>query len=146
MDDLPFGFIAPLPGGKRIGTAYGAPQRTPYPSEMNYFKSNPNVSGMAAEDNAVILNPYSRLSTQEYDAVKRNEASRIFMRKNGYPKFDLTKEQEQFLANTPYGTASEEDRRATIAARILSGDPTAGRPTKEQAAYVEMLRRMMEGR
>ena len=39
--------------------------REPDPSELEYFEGNPAVTGMAAEDNRIILNPHSQLSDDE---------------------------------------------------------------------------------
>lgn len=116
--------------------------RNPYESELEYFKSNPTVSGMAAEDNKVILNPYSKLSKPEKDAVALNEYGRIVMRTNPNfaPTFKLTDEQTKFLGSNTYKDAPEQDRLATIAARLLSGDPSAGTPTIDQLKFVNSLK------
>ena len=60
---------------KNINTndTFGYKERSPYPSEMNYFKQNPLVGGMATEDNKIILNPYSGLTRQQNNAIKQNE-------------------------------------------------------------------------
>ena len=88
---------------------------------------------MATEDNAVILNPYSTLSEAQKQAVVKNEKSRIYMRTSGVkPKFNITDEQKKLFAE--YG--SEQDIRETIAARILSGDSSAGDITDEQVKWV----------
>tara|TARA_R100001530_G_scaffold20353_1_gene16983 strand:+ start:782 stop:1177 length:396 start_codon:yes stop_codon:yes gene_type:complete len=118
--------------------------RTPYSSELDYFKENLDVTGMATEDNKIILNPYSTLSDNEKQKVIENETARIIMRKdkNMIPKFSLTEEQEKFLDSTmAYKDASPEDRSSTIAARIFSGDPSAGRATEEQIQFVDNLRK-----
>lgn len=121
--------------------------RKPYDSELEYFKQNPNVSGMAAEDDKVILNPYSKLSKKELDAVALNETARIAMRKNPelQPNFELTDEQKNMLSTGSYADADETHRKATVAARILSGDPSAGTPTEEQLQFVDKLRSSMPG-
>ena len=76
------------------------------------------------------------LFDDEKDAVFRNEVARLAM--NGEePSFSLTEEQKKGLAGSYYENASDGDRKATIAARIFSGDPSAGKPTKEQSRYVE---------
>lgn len=115
--------------------------RTPEESELEYFKSNPTVSGMAADDNKVILNPYSKLTKPEQDAVALNEYGRIVMRTNPQfaPNFKLTDEQVKFLGSNTYKDAPEQDRLATIAARLLSGDPSAGTPTIDQLKFVNSL-------
>lgn len=121
----------------------GAPHREAWPEEEIFFRTHPNVAGMAADDNAVVLNPYAKLSEQQRGAVLVNEAARIFMRVHGpRPSFDLTGEQSAIFIN--YG--SEQDIRETIAARLLSGDPSAGTPTHEQLQFVRYLRHCMEVR
>jgi len=123
---------------------YGMPERTLYDSEFQYFKANPGVAGMAAEDNAVILNPFSRLSEKEQDAVRMNESARLLMRGDfEKPNFALTPEQQSFLSNTEYANADEANRQQTVAARLLSGDPSAGRGTPEQMEYVSRLRQAL---
>lgn len=122
----------------------GIKMRTPYNSELEYFKKNPNVAGMAADDNKVILNPFANRKPEEYQSVAINESSRILMRQPKYaPKFDLTDQQKSFLDSTSYRNASEDDRKATIAARILSGDPSAGIPSNEQTLFASELRKQL---
>ena len=115
--------------------------RNPEDSELDYFKSNPSVSGMAAEDNKIILNPYSKLSKKEQDAVALNEYGRIVMRTNPQfaPNFALSNDQVKFLDSNTYKNAPEQDRMATIAARLLSNDPSAGTPTIDQLKFVNKL-------
>jgi hypothetical protein len=87
---------------------------------------------MAAEDDAVILSPFASRSAAEQESVALNEAARIVMRRNGFqPQFSLTPEQEAAFAN--YGPP--EAIKATVAARILSGDLSALTPTPEQLAF-----------
>ena len=89
-------------------------QREPYSGELEFFKKNTHVGGMATEDNRVILNPFSKLSTQEKLSVLQNERARVFMRTSGKrPDFELTPEQR--LKFSTYG--SEQDIKETIAAR-----------------------------
>ena len=111
-----------------------------YPGEDEYFKANPNVGGMAADDQYVILNPYSKLSPQEKSAVHVNEASRLYMNKNGVPNVSLTRQQEQNLAGLgSYANADPQYRKATILARILSGDKSGGIPTMEQSEAIKPM-------
>ena len=106
--------------------------RDPFESELKFFKSRPEVAGMATEDNKIILNPYSKLSKEEQQAVANNEAMRLFMKVAKIaPEFELTPEQAGFFKGTEY----EKDpiaARQTILARILSGDPSAKTATEEQ--------------
>jgi hypothetical protein len=119
--------------------------RSPEEGELEYFKSNPTVTGMAADDNRVIINPYSKLSKAEKDAVALNEYGRIIMRTNPNfaPNFKLTDEQTKFLSSNTYKDAPEQDRLATIAARLLSGDPSAGTPTIDQLKFVNSLQEFL---
>jgi hypothetical protein len=100
------------------------------------------VSGVAAEDNRIVLNPNSKLSEIEKSAVIINEAARIEMRRTGVvPSFEITpKQREQFSKYGPDWAIRE-----TIAARIISGDPTVPEPTPEQAKFAdEVYEKMME--
>jgi hypothetical protein len=114
-----------------------------FPEEQKFFEKNPNVSGMATDDRRVILNPYSSPEINR-DLVGINELARLYMRHGGNgPEFALTPEQEAILSGTSYINASPQDRRDTIAARLLSMDPSAGRPTDDQVAYVSTLARSL---
>ena len=115
--------------------------RNPYESEINYFKSNPTVGGMATEDNKIIINPFSSLSDQEKNSVSLNEYGSILIRTvpNLKPTFKLTKDQENFLNSNSYKNSNEQDRLDTIAGRLLSGDPSAGTPTIEQLKFINLL-------
>lgn len=125
----------------------GVEMREPYEGERRYFEKNPNVSGMATEDGKVILNPYSKLSEREYQSVATNEAVRLAIKQDRslVPDFELTDQQKRFLDTTTYRYADEEDRKATIAARLVSGDPSAGVSTTEQDAFVNMLKAKLFG-
>lgn len=103
-----------------------------FDGEDSYFKGRPDVAGMAAEDGSVVLNPYSPLNADQKYAVYMNEAARLYMRKNGTPTFDLTESQSNYLNGNDYKSASDDDRRATVIARILSGDSSISDPTDEQ--------------
>ena len=114
-----------------------------FPGEDEYFKANPHVGGMAAEDDKVILNPYSKLSDSEKQSVLRNEAARVHMRSGLMPKpnYDLTPDQTE--AFKTYGGGDRDAIQQTIAARIFSGDPSAKTPTPAQLDYVNQLRKYM---
>lgn len=115
--------------------------REPYPSELEYFWANPHVSGMAAEDDRVILNPYSPLSAREKSAVVQNETARIMMRTGAVPRphFPITRAQSDAFG----GYGSIQDQRETIAARIATGDLSAGQPTQDQSDYAAILMRLL---
>ena len=125
---------------------FTAPVRTKlYPGEIEFFKKNLNTTGMAADDNSVILNPYSKLNDESKQSVIRNETARIFMRTNEfYPQFDLTPEQKETFKEYPkYTKGNNRSVKETIAARALSGDSSAGILTPEQQQFVESLRYFM---
>ena len=134
-----------MPGGAAAGYPQGfygiGVRQDLFPGEDDYFRRNPNVTGMAAEDDRIIMNPYSRLNADERQAVMLNEAARVHMRRNfDAPRFSLTDEQK---AQYKDYSKDENDIRATIAARILSGDSSAGATTPEQTEYVARLRQFM---
>lgn len=107
-----------------------------YPGEDNYFKENPNVAGMMTEDNRVIINPYSKLTEQEKDAVRINETLRLnFKQDNIVPNIEISEEQRSFFKGTPYEN-DEDAMKQTIMARILTGDPSA-KATEEQLNEAE---------
>ena len=105
-----------------------------YPTEVEYFRDNPHVAGMAAGDNTVILNPFSTLKDTEKHAVIRNEQFRVYMRERDIePDFELTDEQREKFKN--YG--DDKSIKQTIAARIYSSDPSAGLPTQDQLRFLQ---------
>lgn len=114
-----------------------------YPGEQEFFQKNPHVGGMAAEDDQIIINPFSTLTEAEKQAVMLNEAARVHMRsgKMQAPQFTLTPEQESAFSS--YGN-NLNDKQSTIAARILSGDPSALNATPEQLEYVQQLKNFMQ--
>ena len=116
--------------------------RRAWPAERELFKNHPEVAGMASEDDAVVLNPFSRLSSREKRAVALNETARILMRRDQAlrPAFPITSEQMRAFKN--YG--SDLDIRSTIAGRLLSGDPSALSPNSEQIAFVTALAASMD--
>jgi hypothetical protein len=117
----------------------GYPVRDPYQWEMDYFRANPNVAGMAAVDRAITFNPFTGLSQQQQGAVGLNEAYRLFMNDIGFkPDFHVTDEQRKFFDGTAYAN-SPEAMRQTILSRILSGDSSAGRYTFEQDSLARDL-------
>ena len=108
--------------------------------ERHFFAGNPNVGGMAADDNQIVLNPYSKLKDTEKQSVALNEAYRLKMRQqNIIPEFALTPEQETTFRGTPYEQNPLEARRSLVA-RMLTGDPSAGRVTPEQQFWMNKVR------
>jgi hypothetical protein len=124
---------------------YGYLTRPAFPGEVDYFKKNPTVSGMAAEDGRIVLNPFSLLSDKQREAVKVNESVRLFLRNSKFPLlFGVTPGQRSLFAKTPYGKrGAENDLRATIIGRILSGDRSAGPYTPEQLFHADMIHRSL---
>ena len=117
--------------------------RNPFTSELDYFKKNPTVSGMATEDNKIILNPYAKLKPEEFDAVAQNEAIRLFLKTNNIvPEFSLTKDQTKFFKGTEYEKNTEEAKKSLLA-RILTGDPSAKAVTKEQRDFADKIQKQI---
>jgi hypothetical protein len=121
--------------------------RNPYQSETDFFRRSPHVGGMATEDNRITLNPFSPLSARELDAVTVNEGARLAMRNYSHQPPALTSQQSSTLSTIdngrPYGGGNDEAQRQTIIARMLSGDPTAGQWTQDQAEYAGKVKAMM---
>ena len=124
------------------GTNYNFPERDLYEGEDEYFRNNPHVGGMAAEDNYIIINPYSKLNDEERDAIRRNESARLAMR-NGHPRpeFNLTPEQKEAFKNY---SQDEQDQKETLVGRVISGDPSAGEITPEQQQYANQLSKLIK--
>lgn len=108
-----------------------------FPGEDAFFKNRPEITGMAAGDGKIILNPYSKLSKQSFFSVAMNEALRLKMRKDNYnpPKFAITDKQKKFFEGTEYED-NPKFMRETILARIYSGDPSA-MATEEQRSELK---------
>ncbi len=125
-----------------VGGAYGYQTRRPYDSEKKYFKDNPNVAGMAAEDGKIVLNPYSKNTPQQQQSVVQNEAIRLWLRKNNFnPQFDVTPKQAAAFANTDYGKPENiRHLKHSLIARYLSGDPSSGQLTPEQVKAADTVR------
>ena len=123
----------------------GIETRAPTKSELEFFKSKPYVPAYAADDNKVVLNPFAPRKKAEFQATALNEAARILMRtKPQYqPKFELTDQQKRMLDSTEYRNAPEADRKATIAARLMTNDSSAGIATSEQTLASEELKRAL---
>jgi hypothetical protein len=122
-----------MPGAFEYG---GVRQRPPYPSEDAFFKDSPHVAGMATEDNAVALNPYSGLPPEGQEAVARNEAARVWMRRPEWqPNVEMTPQQQSQFSS--YG--QPVDQQSTIIARLISGDTSAGQPTQQQLEFAQRL-------
>ena len=138
--ELNYGFN--LPTKQDGGPQYTFPERDLYPEEDEYFRNNPHVGGMVAEDNHVIINPYSKLKDYEKDAIRQNEGARLAMR-NGHPRptFNLTDEQKEKFKDY---SNDEQDQRETIIGRIISGDPSVGKVSPEQQAYADELSKLLK--
>ena len=115
---------------------FGVPVRDPYESERDFFLNNRNVAGYAADDDAVVLNPFSIRSPEEKDAVGKNEALRVLLRTSRLqPQFELTPSQQE-----RFKTYSENpvDINHTLFSRIITGDPSA-EATQEQKNYAHKV-------
>lgn len=117
---------------------YGYQIRKPFAGENKFFKSRPEVGGMAAEDGKIVLNPYSSLKDQEKMQVAKNEALRLWMRDNKTKiPFDITKEQSKAFSKTEYAK-NPQALKETIVSRILTGDPSA-MATTEQRSFANKI-------
>ena len=113
------------------------PVRKPFASEVEFFKRSPGTAGMRTEDGSVILNPFNGPEINQKSVIMNEQARVLFKQgKVPQPDFDITEEQRSLFKGTPY-EEDEEALKETIAARILSGDSSAGEPTPEQIEFVE---------
>ena len=112
------------------------PSREPFESEREFFLNNRDVGGYAAEDNAVVLNPFSIRSPQEKQAIAKNEALRVLLRSSQtQPQFALTPEQSDRFKGY---SQDPKDIQHTLFARIVTGDPSAG-ATPEQVKHAQQI-------
>jgi hypothetical protein len=114
--------------------------RNPSDTELEYFRANPHVGGMADfNSGSILINPHSKLSAKEKASVALNETARLVMRKHNLaPNFQLTPQQQQAFAQ--YGNGDELAKKETIIGRIISGDPSALDVTPEQKAFAEKVK------
>jgi hypothetical protein len=116
-----------------------APVREPFQGEIEFFLNNPDVPAMATEDDAVIFNPFVEISKEDRSALHLNESVRIFLRQQRLdPRFSLTRDQSDRFSSY---SNDPRDQRATIIARMLSGDPSSGYPTFEQLMAADSVRK-----
>lgn len=115
--------------------------RKPYDSEIDFFKNLAYpVAGMATEDDKVIINPFNGLNGRQNNALKKLEASRIFMRQNNLnPSFELTPGQKQFFSNTPYKDLPNESKQSMVSRFLVNDFGTQTAPTPEQQKYSEYI-------
>jgi hypothetical protein len=117
--------------------------RDPNKTEMDFFNSanGKNVPAMSTEDGRIIVNPNSKLSKDELQAVKVNEAVRVKIKDTILPEFELTEKQNKFFntinGGKPYG--SKDDINKTVIARIISGDPSAQDITQDQIDIAKQI-------
>ena len=121
-----------------------------YPSEDKFFEENTHVGGMAAEDNKVIINPWSPLSDEQKDYVRINETSRLWMRnmeESERPHMRIRRSQKKLFSTIQNGkpySDDPQDIRETIIARVITGDASAGKITRKQRKYAERLQSKIE--
>ena len=123
------------------GNKFNYPLIDPPEWAKQYFKNNPNVSGMAIGggmngingNRQVILNPYTNYNR---DAVLKNERFRHYFDEYDFKLPNITKEQMNKYKGTPYEGDSLNIGR-TEASRYLSGDNHL--LTKDQIKYIKGL-------
>ena len=100
----------------------------------------------------VVINPFKQWKPEERNSILTNESMRLFMRKNNVkPAFKWTDEQVKLFSNNRTNTGVDyiehpAELQETIISRILSGDPSSGKPTPEQLNIAEDLIRLLEER
>tara|TARA_R110000796_G_scaffold211792_1_gene327954 strand:- start:44 stop:457 length:414 start_codon:yes stop_codon:yes gene_type:complete len=118
---------------------FGYPIRASlFNGEDKFFQENPSVSGMAAEDNTIILNPYSD-NKINMNAVARNEGFRLYLKNNKIkPRFKLTQKQKDLFIGTPY-EGKTQAQKETFIARVITKDPSAKYITPEQQKEIDSI-------
>jgi hypothetical protein len=132
-------------GTKARDKIFGYEIRDPYDSENSYFKENQHVTGMAADDGRIILNPFSGLSPESQRRVAGNEATRLHMREKGY-EFDFPvpqADQAPFKGTVYADPENLHHLQSTIIARGVVGDSSAGEITPEQQVWVDRIKAEM---
>ena len=140
---------ARLDAGAKPSSTDRYPVVEPDAETLDYFKKNPNQSGMAigaglngyGGERRVVVNPYSGLDPQGVKGLIENERIRHFIDETK-PKLDFTptKEQLDFFKNTEYGKPENIARlRETLVARILTGDDSAKNITPEQQRAADLV-------
>jgi len=135
-----------IPPLQTMDKIFGYEIRTPYDSELDFFRKNLDTTGMATEDGRIILNPFSDLDTASQKSVATNEAARLLMRENKIkPDFDVTEEQKNAFKGTAY-EENEEALKETILARAIAGDPSAGKLTARQKEWANLVGSQLRAR
>lgn len=119
--------------------------REPTESELDFFKSNPNVGGYASLDNKIVHNPYKKLNPQERYGIAINEGTRLFLRNNPLyqqilTNYANTEKQKQTLNSY---SKNQQDINDTIAGRFMSNDPSINDYTLEQKIKLNLLKILM---
>lgn len=121
--------------------------RPPSETELEFFHGNRHVGGYASPDGKIVMNPFSGHSPDERKAIMHNELYRLMTRDETIPRFQgkLTNEQKKTLAANPfYWKADPQAQMDTIMGRLISGDPSGGRPSPEQEDYLRMIHPIFE--
>ena len=115
-----------------------------YPGEIDFFRKNPTTTGMASEDDRIILNPFSNLSDEERQSVITNESWRLYMRKNNIiPNIPITPDQYNYFNNTPY-RGDIDAIKQTITSRFLSGDQSVEVTDEQKKTIRNMFKGMIK--
>lgn len=118
-----------------------------FPSEIEFFKKNPNTPGYASfETDSIVLNPFTSLDAKRLSYLVDNEGIRLKMNKDKFvpSEFSFTPEQKQFFSKTSYND-NPVAMRQTILARIYANDNSIpGEFTVDQRKELE--RYLSDGR
>lgn len=144
--------IKPAPINKSVQEqSFGFPVRQPTDDELAFFRRRTDVAGYAAEDNSIVVNPFSELMR---DPDKRKgllniEGSRLYMRSKNFKASDLpdlTPKQREFLMSLPSPSgngrgysANEVDLRSTAISRYVGGDKSFPAWSDEQIRFAKSL-------
>jgi hypothetical protein len=121
-------------------SGYGYPVKSAEELGLSdWFRKNPNVAGMAwgggangtspNEPRVIVVNPFNQHTAdpQKREGLIKLEAARHFMDETGYdPKFEITKEQQQWRKSLGEYATNDQALRQSIISRLLVNDNVPG--------------------
>jgi hypothetical protein len=143
--------VNPAPRDSSVEQSFGFKVRRETDEEREFFRKRPDVAGYAAQDNAIVVNPYNEnmRDPRNRKGLVNNEGARLYIRSRNYKAADLpdlTKDQRKFLMGLPSpsgqgtGYSSDElDLRATAIARYIGQEENFPKWSDEQIAFARSL-------
>jgi hypothetical protein len=148
------------PASQSRQVAYGYPVKSAKELGLTaYFKSNPNVAGMAwgggqnkspmDEPRSVVFNPYNQYmaNPQQRDGLFKIEAARHYMDETGYnPQFELTPEQQKWRKGLGEYAKDEKALRQSMVSRMIAKSAEIPKVTQEQMNVADEFKQKFDNR